>query len=138
MDTALEIGRKFAAVGPADMLLLGLVGFFVIAAAFYKMSVRSQCNVIRQSLSKVKRSVEEAAAKEKAGRDELQRLLNAQNANMNRINQLKKVKSEQNRKPAELEKELEDLIAWCHGKNISVDFRRRQAARRAAPPGRKM
>ncbi|OGL59837.1 MAG: hypothetical protein A3J27_14370 [Candidatus Tectomicrobia bacterium RIFCSPLOWO2_12_FULL_69_37] len=138
MDVTLDIGRKLIDFGLADFFLLGLVGFFVIAAAFYKMSVRSQCNVIRQSLSKVKRSVEEAAAKEKAGRDELQRLLNAQNANMNRINQLKKTKSEQNRKPAELEKELEDLIAWCHAKNISVDFRRRQASRRAAPPGRKM
>ena len=138
MDVTLDIGRKLIDFGLADFFLLGLVGFFVISAAFYKMSVRSQCNVIRQSLSKVKRSVEEAAAKEKAGRDELQRLLNAQNANMNRINQLKKTKSEQNRKPAELEKELEDLIAWCHTKNISVDFRRRQASRRAAPPGRKM
>ena len=138
MDTALEIGRKFAAVGPADMLLLGLVGFFLITAAFYKMSVQRQCAEIRRGMSKVKRAVQEGGAKEKAGRDELQRLLNAQNSNMNRINQLKKVKSEQNRKPAELEKELEDLIAWCHAKNISVDFRRRQASRRAAPPGRKM
>ena len=138
MDTALEIGRRLVTFGPADILLLGLMGFFVITAAFYKMSVQKQCTEIRRSMSKVKRAVQEAGAKEKAGRDELQRLLNAQNANMNRINQLKKVKSEQNRKPAELEKELEDLIAWCHGKNISVDFRRRQAARRAAPPGRKM
>jgi len=138
MDTALKVGREFLAFGPADILLLGLMAFLFFSAMFYKMSVRKQCNVLRASLAKVKRSVQEVAAKEKTGRDELQRLLHAQNANMNRINQLKKLKSDQNRKPAELEKELEDLIAWCHAKNISVDFRRRQAARRAAPPGRKL
>ena len=133
---ALQIGRELASVGPADLILLGLMAFLFVSAFFYKMSVRRQCTVLRASLAKVKRSVQEAAAKEKSGRDELQRLLYSQNSNMNRINQLKKLKSDQNRKPAELEKELEDLIAWCHAKNISVDFRRRQASRRAAPPGR--
>lgn len=138
MDTALEAGRKLIDVGPADFLLLGLVGFFIISAVYYKISVGRECVLLRNGLNKVKRSVQEAAAKEKVGRDELQRLLNDQNSNMSRINQLKKIKSDHNRKPAELEKELEDLIAWCHAKNISVDFRRRQASRRAAPPGRKM
>lgn len=138
MDTALEAGRKLIDVGPADFLLLGLVGFFIISTVYYKISVGRECVLLRNELNKAKRSVQEAAAKEKAGRDDLQRLLNDQNSNMSRINQLKKIKSDNNRKPAELEKELEDLIAWCHAKNISVDFRRRQASRRAAPPGRKM
>lgn len=138
MDSAIEFARKLIALGPADLLLMGLMGFFLITAVFYKMSVQRQCSILRKGMAKVKRQVEEASAKEKAGRDELQRLLNEQNANMNRINQLKKLKAEENRKPAEMEKELEDLIAWCHGKNIAVDFRRRQAARRATPPGRKM
>lgn len=138
MDTALRVGRELVAFGPADLLLLGLMAFLFFSALFYKISVRRQCNVLRARLAKFKRSVQEAAAKEKAGRDELQRLLHVQNSNMNRINQLKKLKADQNRKPAELEKELEDLIAWCHAKNISVDFRRRQAARRTAPPGRKL
>jgi hypothetical protein len=138
MDSAFDIGRKLMDFGPADFLLLGLVGFFIVSTVFYKISVGRECAVMRVELNRVKRSVQEAAAKEKAGRDELQRLLNDQNANMSRINELKRIKSEHNRKPAELEKELEDLIAWCHAKNISVDFRRRQASRRAAPPGRKM
>lgn len=138
MDMALDVARELIRFGPADILLFGLVMAFLLAATFYKMSVRRQCADLRKSLAKVKRSVQDAAVKEKAGRDELQRLLHSQNANMNRINQLKKFKVDQNRKPAELEKELEDLIAWCHAKNISVDFRRRQASRRMAPPGRRM
>lgn len=138
MDAVAAFGLKFISIGPADAILLGLVGFLLVSSAIYKASVRRQCARLRVSLAKVKRLVEQAGAKERTARDELQRLLHSQNANMNRINQIKKLKSELNRKPAEMEKEMEDLIAWCHAKNISVDFRRRQASRRASPPSRKL
>ena len=138
MDDLLDLLSKLLAFGIADFFLLGLVAFFLATAMFYKLSIGRQCAVLRAGMAKVKRSVEQAAAREKAARDNLQRLLISQNANMSRIDQIKRLKAEQNRKPAEMEKEMEDLIAWCHGKSISVDFRRRQASRQAAPPGRKL
>jgi len=125
-------------VGQADLLLLGLVVLFFVSGLAYRMSVERQCSAIRADLAKVKRSVEEVSVKEKAAREELQRLLNAQNANMLRINKLKIMKTQAARKPMLLDKELGELIAWCNQKNIFVDVKRRQASRRVAPPGRRI
>lgn len=137
-DPVLEFLSRLIRVGPADYLLIGLVSAFVVSGVIYRLRIEAECRKIMGSLGKVKRSVEEAAAEEKKAREELQNQLNVQNQNMTRINYWKKRKGELSRMPVSLDRELEELVAWCHKKQISVDVRKRQAARRVPPRGQRL
>jgi hypothetical protein len=48
---------------------------------------------------------------------------------------MRRQKADASHYPETLEKELKELTAWCHQRNIAVDFDRRMAARR--PPRKK-
>ena len=130
--------QLFLSLNVADGLLMGLVGLFVVSGFIYKVKNDRECAQIRSNISKQRTALNEIKGKEKQQKEELQRILNAQNANMARINTLKKRKAEISRMPVRLDKELEELVAWCHREKISVNFDRREAARRRTPPGRRI
>ncbi|MEE9274810.1 MAG: hypothetical protein V3V62_05845 [bacterium] len=123
--------------GP-ELLLLGLVFLFVVCGFVYKLRNNSVCSGVRKEIENGKRQITQAKAKEKLLKDELQKTLLTQNQNMGTINSLKAKKSEIARIPAQLDRQLEELVAWCTRERISVNFERQEASRRAAPKGRRV
>lgn len=130
-QTALFI-KELMQITPSDILLLTLVTFFFLSGLTYKIKATRDVWNTRGSIRKLKATVQESANQERRFKTELQELMNAQNANMAEINRMRRKKADESHFPAKLEKELEELTAWCHQRNIRVDFERRMAARRPA------
>ena len=126
----------FSVSGP-ELLLVGIVFLFVLCGIVYKLRSISVCSGIRKEIDNGKRQIATAKGKEKALKDELKKILLTQNQNMATINTLKSKKGEIARIPAQLDRELEELVAWCTRERISVNYERREASRRAAPKGRR-
>ena len=136
MDTVILIALELINVSAADLLLVGLVGVFFFSGLGYKIKANSEISRLKSEVGKVKGTVEEMASKEKSLRDQVHDLLSAQSLNMVEINRLKSKKATLGKLPITLSKELEDIIAWCHQKKISVNFERRMAAKRPTPKGK--
>ncbi|MDP6367291.1 MAG: hypothetical protein QF787_14280 [Nitrospinota bacterium] len=136
MDTVILIALELINVSAADLLLVGLVGVFFFSGLGYKIKANSEISRLKSEVGKVKGTVEEMASKEKSLRDQVHDLLSAQSLNMVEINRLKTKKENLGKFPITLSKELEDIIAWCHQKKISVNFERRMAAKRPTPKGK--
>jgi hypothetical protein len=136
MDTVILIGLELINVSAADLLLIGLIGVFFFSGLGYKIKANSEISRLKTEVGKVKGTVEELSGKEKSLRDQVHDLLNAQSLNMVEINRLKTKKANLGKLPITLSKELEDIIAWCHQKKISVNFERRMAAKRPTPKGK--
>ena len=126
----------FSVSGP-ELLLVGIVFLFVLCGIVYKLRSISVCSGIRKEIENGRRQIAQAKVKEKLLKEELQKMLFNQNQNMGTINSLKAKKSEIARIPAQLDRELEELVAWCTRERISVNYERREASRRAAPKGRR-
>ena len=136
MDTVILIALELINVSAVDLLLVGLVGVFFFSGLVYKIKANSEISRLKSEVGKVKGTVEEMASKEKSLRDQVHDLLSAQSLNMVEINRLKSKKANLGKFPIILSKELEDIIAWCHQKKISVNFERRMAAKRLTPKGK--
>ncbi len=135
MDIAIVIGKELINVSAADGLRIVLVGIFFFSGLGYKIKARSEISKLEVEVRKVKGALETLAGKEKSLRDEVHNLLSTQSLNMVEINRLKTKKANLGKLPITLSKELEDIVAWCHQKKISVNFDRRMAAKRPSPKG---
>ena len=138
MDTAILIGMELIKVNAADYLLLGLVGLFFFSGLGYKIKASGEVSKLRKTVEEAKAALAELNDKEHSLRDEVKSLLTAQSVNTAEMNRLKTMKSNLGKLPVTLGKDLEDLVAWCHQKKVSVNFERRMAAKRQTPKGRQM
>ncbi len=128
-QTALFL-KELIQITPSDILLLILVTIFFRSGLSYKIKATRDVWNTRASIIKMKAAVQENANQERGFKAELQELMQSQNANMAKINRMRRKKSDASRIPATLENELGELTAWCRQKNITVDFDRRMASRR--------
>ena len=128
-DTAFFI-QELTQVAVSDILLLTLVTIFFLSGLFYKVKVTKDVWNTRVSLKKMKADVQRNAEQEKSIKTELQELMHAQNENMAKINTMKRKKADMSHYPEKLQKELDELTAWCSEKNIAVNIERGMASRR--------
>jgi len=129
-ESIILVANEIINVNAADFVLLGLVALFFCSGLGYKIKSRREVSEIRGKVAKLVRSSEELGDKEDGLRNHMRDLLNAQNANVTEINSLKTKKIELSKVPITLSRELDNLIAWCHLKHISVNPERKMAAKR--------
>ena len=123
---------------PPELLLFSLIFVFMAFGFLYKLWIKKQCRKIRRSSAQDKRKLGGHEDLEKTAQNVIKELIELQNKNTQILNTLKQKKEKMTRLPTALKQQLSDLTSWCERRKITVNFKRQQASRVPAPPGRRL